>query len=299
MKLAFGIVLVLSCNLVHAGLRVASYNIRNFDYDVRSSTPTNKSHLVQMFDEMNFDLLAIQEINNTVEFERMVHVHFNGKFKTILSRCGGSHQQRLGFIYNKNKLRLLEFTEDMSTVNPGQQRHSDKCPNGSRPLAIGKFKNLETGEIFMSISVHLKSGGTKGNIKKRFKQLAQISKVVAKLKSQQLHNIMIMGDFNSTEYILKNNNYQRFSTVIRKMNLKDATQNLSCTSYWWGGLRDFIQYPSNLDHILLSSELANKRIHSEVYGHCKKLKCRSSREEDMGVSFNEVSDHCPILTELK
>ena len=62
-------------------LRIASYNIRNFDYDVRSSTPTNKLKLVETLNELNADILAIQEINNDSEFARMVQVNFNGNTK--------------------------------------------------------------------------------------------------------------------------------------------------------------------------------------------------------------------------
>lgn len=284
-----------------ASIRMATYNIRNFDYDVRSNTPTNKAHLVKTLTEMGPDLLAVQEIHNTNEFKSMIKNHFSEKYDAILSKCGGAHEQHLGFVYNTEKLKLLSFTEDMSTVSPGQQQQQDQfCYTGSRPLAIAQFKRISNNEVYVGIAVHLKSGGQDQSINKRFKQLESIAKIVDNYRNQGLKNIIIMGDFNSTEYILKNKNYKRFVQTIEKMELKDTTKDLACSAYWWGGTNDYTQYPSTLDHIIVSEEISKSiTMKPQAYGHCKMLKCQSTLEGDMGISFDEVSDHCPILTEIK
>ncbi len=285
-----------------AKLRLATYNIRNFDYDVRSNTPTNKGHLVNIISEMNPDLMAVQEINEKREFESMIDTFFHGTFETVLSECGGAHGQKLGFVYNTSKFKLITFKENFATVNVNRpnQNNRKNCHQGSRPLAIAQFKKIDTNEKIIAISVHLKSGGRPSNIQKRFKQIEQINKVVREFQEFGFKNIVIMGDFNSTEYINKGYHYDRFKNEVSSMNLTDSTSKLKCTSYWWGGTRDQMQYPSTLDHILVSTKLiGKKKFKTFQYGHCKKLNCEISDERTMGVSFDEVSDHCPIVTEIE
>jgi endonuclease/exonuclease/phosphatase family metal-dependent hydrolase len=288
-----------------AGLRVASYNIRNFDYDVRSHTPTNKLHLVKMINEMQADIIAVQEINEKEEFKNMITKNFAGSYKAKLSECGGANDQKLGFIYNTNKLSLLEFKEDLRTVNPNynnqnQEQEQGLCYTGSRPLAIGIFKNNTTNEKIVAIAVHLKAGGRPSNIRKRFKQHKVISTIVNEFHKNGFMNVIVMGDFNSTEYIYKGEEFERFKESVQAMDMADAAKDLKCSAYWWGGSRDSKQHPSALDHILISNNLLNgttPKLHS--YGHCKKLNCKTTLEENMGVSFDEVSDHCPILAEIE
>lgn len=298
MKFLFYSLILLLTHQAHASLRVGTYNIRNFDYDVRSNTPTNKLFLVETIKSMNVDLLAVEEVHNTEEFNHMVETQFNGRYKVILSNCGGAHGQRLGFIYDISKLNLNDFSEDMGTVSPGQEQRNP-CVSGSRPIALGTFTRKDTNESFVALAVHLKSGGQQRSISKRFRQLEVISQVVKRLNFNGEKNIIIMGDFNSTEYILKNNTYRKFVQSVNRMNLTETTTNLSCSAYWWGGSNDSRQYPSTLDHILVSQNFSNKATSSEVFGHCRKLHCQSTPENQMGRSFDEVSDHCPILTELE
>lgn len=305
LKLILTISVLLSSYNSSAGLRVASYNIRNFDYDVRSHTPTNKLHLVKLISEMQADLIAVQEINQKEEFENMITKNFAGSYKAKLSECGGANDQKLGFIYNTNKLSLIEFKEDLRTVNPNynnqnQEQEQGLCYTGSRPLAIGIFQNKVTNEKIVGIAVHLKAGGRPSNIRKRFKQHEVISTIVKEFQKNGFLNVVVMGDFNSTEYINKGEEFERFKESVQTMNMADAAKDLKCSAYWWGGSRDSKQHPSALDHILISNNLLNgttPKLHS--YGHCKKLNCKTTLEEDMGVSFDEVSDHCPILAEIE
>lgn len=285
-----------------SSLSLGTYNIRNFDYDQRSNTPTNKDHLVKTIKNMDIDLAAIQEVNDTQEFSQMIERNFFGKYRSILTECGGSHKQRLGFIFNPNKLKLIEFYEDLRTAAPNQKipNNTKNCHFGSRPLAIAKFKNLKSGKDLVAIAVHLKAGARPNDLKKRFKQLELLNDVVSTFQDLGLKNIIVMGDFNSTEYSLKGKHHERFKNSVRNMELIDTTAKLKCSSYWWGGQQDFKQYPSILDHILVSKSLLQNRTYtSESMGHCKALKCQVTFEDSMGVSFEEVSDHCPLVTELK
>ena len=285
-----------------AGFKLATYNIRNFDYDSRSNVFTNKPHLVKTLTELDADLIGVQEINKIQVFDNMIQDNFRGKFKTVFTECGGAHEQRLGFIYNKDKFRLTQFTQDLRTVNVNQSvdtRNFD-CRNGSRPLAVAQFRELATGREILAISVHLKSGGRPKSIQKRFKQLKVIKNLIEEKRRDGFEHFIVLGDFNSTQYNSKGNGHSRFVGMVSDMRLNDTASNLSCTAYWWGGINDSTQYPSSLDHMLVSQSLsASTNSKAEVYGHCAKLTCGVTSEAEMGISFDQVSDHCPIAVELK
>lgn len=298
MRLISLVLLLLLTSAAQAALKIASYNIRNFDYDERSRVSTNKDHLFTTIYNMSADFIAVQEINKKEIFQRFIKKHFPKRYGVALTECGGAHGQKLGFVYDKRKFKLIGFYEDLRTSNPNQQNNS-YC-TGSRPLAIGKFKMLETNEEMIAISVHLKSGGRPKSIEKRFKQINILTRVIADYKRAGVHNFIVMGDFNSTEYILKNANYKKFKYAVSKMGLVDLAEDVKCTSYWWGGVQDGMQHPSILDHILVSPGLITNKEDAKAkpIAHCQKLRCQATWEDGLGTSFDEVSDHCPLVSEL-
>jgi len=283
----------------NAKIRVTTYNIRNFDYDERSHVPTNKEKLVDTLKEISPDFMAVQEINDTKKFKEMIENNFSDKYETVFTECGGAHGQRLGFVFNTSKFKLLNFEQDMRTSNPKNPRQT-MCDSGSRPLAVGKFLYLEKNETFVAISAHLKSGGNSSSIDKRFMQIRLINEVVLEQKSNGIKNFIVMGDFNSTEYIFNGKMREKFEKTVSQMQLKDMSEKLSCTAYWWGGKDDDTQYPSLLDHVLITPDfMGATNLKTEAYGHCRELKCSATHESQMGVSFDEVSDHCPIVTDIE
>lgn len=280
-----------------AAINIGTYNIRNFDYDERSQTPTNKSQLVRILKSMDADLLGVQEIHEKRTFSHMIDRNFGRHFQTFLTDCGGAHDQHLGFVVNTSKFEVIHFREDLRTVNVNSP-HQSGCHQGSRPLAIIQLKHRKSQARLAAIAVHLKSGGRPNSIRKRFKQIAEVMKVKKELGKQGYDKVIILGDFNTTEFKSKNQDQKNeFNQHLRRVDLNNQTASLKCTSYWWGNQDDGIQYPSHLDHIITSRSLTQIGA-PKVYGHCQALACQSSPESSMQVSFNEVSDHCPIAIKL-
>ena len=292
MKLS--ILCLIYCVSLIAGT-LGSYNIRNFDYDQREHVSTNMSLLQKTILNMDADFISVQEIREKDKFNHFINNRFD-KYQVILSECGGSHDQHLGFIYNKRKFKLLKFWEDMRVVNTYQSRNTS-CRYGSRPLAIGKFLDHRTNKTFIAISVHLKSGGSPNSIDKRFRQLSALKDVVRELKRDGYKSFIIMGDFNSTEYNQKQYHYRKFKEIVRDMDLVDLSSDIGCSSYWWGGIQDGMNHPSLLDHILVSDDFYQAK--SKVLSHCEKLRCDKTAEYSMGNTYEEVSDHCPQVAPIK
>lgn len=287
----------LAFSLQSLALTVGTYNIRNFDYDERSRVHTNKSELADILTSLRADVLSVEEINDGKEFGRFITSRLPG-YEVELTRCGGEHDQTLGFIYNTRTIELVSFDENLATSNPGQ---SGTCNTGSRPLAIGIFKLKATGQKFIGVTAHLKSGGQANSMSKRAQQYQIIRDVVRSVQAKTgVKDFYIAGDFNSTSYEFKGPDYTNLSRVVSQMGGLDLANTLSCTAYWWGGSDDKIETPSLLDHLIVSPGLTkNRSVRAEVHAHCKKVSCREVPVRELGESYGAVSDHCPITATVQ
>jgi len=273
-------------------ITLGTYNIRNFDYDQRYRIHTNKTELTKIISQMRVDVLAVEEINNTAEFERYVQSNLPG-FDSELTRCGGAHGQRLGFVFNTQKVELLSFHEDLSITNPGGE---EQCDAGSRPLAIALFRIKSTGQKFYAMAVHLKSGGQSESMQKRLMQFELIKGVIRMLKERtDTKEFFLAGDMNTTNFITRGDDYKVLQKLKSETGMIDLAEKLPCSAYWWGGTDDGIETPSLLDHMLVTPGLLKRPVdRAQVGGHCAQVSCREVRTADLGVSYESVSDHCPL-----
>jgi endonuclease/exonuclease/phosphatase family metal-dependent hydrolase len=296
MKFLLALSLMLSLS-AWAGLKVGTYNIRNFDYDVREDIQTNKPELVQILLALNFDLLGVNEINNGEELASFIKSKMPN-YEVVLSKCGGRGGQSLGFIYNSKKLRLLDFKEELGVTNPEGQ---PTCNGSSRPMGVGKFEVLVTKEIFYSYQVHLKAGDNAEAQEKRALQYEFLKNYFKLAEAEGKTNYIVMGDFNTTGYLSRDQDYKKFSAMLNANKLSNLTAQLGCSAYWWGATDDNTEIPSKLDHIVMSPgflELKGTTPKAQVHGHCKKVTCKPASSDTLGVSYQEVSDHCPMTVEI-
>lgn len=297
MKKLLGFIVLASAFSAHA-LTIGAYNIRNFDYDQRYRITTNKVELASMLKNLNADVLSVEEINNTAAWDSFVQSKLPG-YDTELTRCGGEHGQRLGFLYNKNTVELLSFNEDLSIVEPGTP---GSCDSGSRPMAVGLFRVKATGQKFYGMTVHLKSGEQPNSVKKRGKQFQIIKNVIQELRSKTgVQDYYFAGDMNTTNYVKRGSDFQQLTTVVRDLGMFDLTSNLKCTAYYWGGTDDGIESPSMLDHLIVTPGLLKGKsaTGAVALGHCQKASCREVPIQDLGISYESVSDHCPITAVIQ
>jgi hypothetical protein len=296
MKCALTLLALVTSLSVQAAITIGAYNIRNFDYDERYRIRTNKPELTTMLANLKADVLSVEEINNTAEFALFITSKLPG-YKVATSECGGQHGQHLGFIYNSATVDLLSFNEDLSISDPGQ---AGGCNTGSRPLAIGLFQIKSTKQKFYGMTAHLKSGSQPDSIAKRSKQYEIIKKNIKELKAKTgVQDFYFAGDMNTTEYVSRGVDYTLFRKLVSDLGMVDLAQDLACSAYWWGGTDDGIEEPSLLDHIVATPGLLKTSNKAEAQGHCKKVACRKATLKELGVSYESVSDHCPITATIQ
>jgi len=178
-------------------LIVATWNLTNMGLQERTDND------YQLMAEIIswFDLIAIQEIAIDLSgFQRLMS--FLPGYSTVVSDPGGN-KERLGFIYNKNKVNLLEMIGEVA-VPPADHRYIRmKTVSGiftgfDRNPYIASFR---VGELdFVMVSVHLYFGGNSWYNKDRRTletyAVARWGDLRRKSDSSYSKNIIILGDFN-------------------------------------------------------------------------------------------------------
>jgi len=296
MKCAVTFLALVASLSVQAAITIGAYNIRNFDYDERYRIRTNKTELTSMLLNLKVDVLSVEEINNTAEFNTFITTKMPG-YKAALSECGGEHGQHLGFIYNSNTVEMLSFNEDLAVSDPGQ---AGGCNSGSRPLGIALFQIKATKQKFYGMTAHLKSGSNPESIQKRTKQFEIIKNIIKELKSKTgVADFYLAGDLNTTQYISQGQDFKMLTKFVSDLGMVNLTDKLGCSAYWWGGTEDGMEDPSLLDHVVATPGLIKTTVKPQLNGHCKKVSCKQASLAQLGVSYESVSDHCPITATIQ
>lgn len=293
MKSTLALLALLASLSAQAAFTIGAYNIRNFDYDERYRIRTNKPALAGILKSLKADVMSVEEINNVTEFTNYIPLTMPG-YKAKISECGGDHGQHLGFIYNTATVELLSFHEDLSLSVGGG------CNTGSRPLAIGLFQIKNTKQRFYGMTAHLKSGSDPQSKAKRVRQFELIMQIIGDLRAKTgIVDFYLAGDLNTTEYRNRGADFQVLNKFASATGMVNLAQNLPCSAYWWGGTEDGVEDPTLLDHILVTPGLMKVKNGAKVYGHCATVACQSATVTDLGISYEGVSDHCPLAATIQ
>jgi len=104
--------------------------------------------LFQMLKSLDIELLAVQEIVDPPLFRDMARRHLGPQYEFVYAPSQG--WQKVGFLYNSNKLRLIGSPFIHAEVTIGK---IDRL----RPALRAYFKTIPDGFDFHAIVVHLKS----------------------------------------------------------------------------------------------------------------------------------------------
>ncbi len=273
-----------------ASIKISTYNIRNFNYNRSGDEGTNLPELKRIISSTQSDIVGIQEIKNELEFRKFLKKHLP-KYALSLSKCGGGGGQKLGFIFKRDRFKVVKTIEDRRLTEI-LSKNPEGC-GSLRPAMIVTFQDRILDEQVTGIAVHLKAGSGNRNYYKRWLQYEKLSKIINEQKRKRRKHIFVLGDFNTTGYLDKDKDYRNFTEMLDRTGLIESTEKVSCSNYWSGKATTHL--PSKLDHILVSSSFMNLQQHrTKVFGHCQKRRCEEASPRDLGTSYEQVSDHCPV-----
>lgn len=280
-----------------SALNITSYNIRMFD---SKKNPTNKTELAKILKQTRFDFLTVQEIVNGTSFRAFIKKNFPG-YKVVLTKCGGAGRQKIGFVYNPLKIKKIRTYEDKRISDPGVVVGEFGCGT-LRPALVGMFQEIKRRKKFVAIGVHLKAGGSESSYEKRANQYKILERMIGELKRADHDHVIVLGDFNTTGYNDHDIDYDRFNDMLQGSRTKTVSERLDCTSYWSGENRDDkYEESSILDHVLHTSRfLSYRKISVKIASHCAKVRCDlTPSKSELGLHYEEVSDHCPVNVSFK
>jgi endonuclease/exonuclease/phosphatase family metal-dependent hydrolase len=179
-------------------LLAATWNLTNFGLQARSD-----DDLALMAEIISwFDLVAIQEVADSLDHLRQLLLYLPASYRIILSDIGGN-DERAGFIYHSRKLKRLELAAEVA-VPPSDQRYirmrgvSGAFKGFDRnPYAVAfRAGSLE----FTAVSVHLYFGSHAWFDEDRRAleafALARWADQRHKAAGAYSKNILVLGDLN-------------------------------------------------------------------------------------------------------
>lgn len=283
------LVLLLLSTTTWAKWSVTTYNIRNFDNDMREGR-TDLVELARIIKSSQGDVMAFEEVVNIKAFETMMKSNLPG-YAYKITACGGGGKQQLAIAYNQQIFEYVNSTEDRTFSGSSD----GKC-GSLRPVLLVDLLHKTTKKVYTFAAVHLKAGGDDRSMSQRWKQYLLMEGLAEDFAQK---NLILLGDFNTTGYSIKDRDYTKFEDFLGTSGLRTVSENLGCTSYWHGGLGANEYQPSILDHIVVQDKNMDAIAEVKLGAHCAQSKCRPATPSDLGVSYESVSDHCPIQVTFK
>ncbi|MBI4702697.1 MAG: hypothetical protein HY744_16365, partial [Deltaproteobacteria bacterium] len=291
-------------------LRVATFNIRNYPAEAgadagaggaAAATPANcldetdEDMLLAVLGELDFDLLAVQEIRDPGRFEallqRLGEEQGRGYASAWATNAASGNEQHVGLVAREGRLRLSDVREHPEVDVPGTLRAGLSAEVAS--LAPG-------GVGFGVLVLHLASGDSTKRAALRAQQAEIAAGIVAGLVAERGdEDFLVLGDLNTArapeELAALDAAFATGTALGRQEN------QTGCTAYYvknkLGELR-----ASAIDHVYAASLQERDAAVPLVSGaHCYERSCQSFQSDgpQTGTTYWGVSDHCPVYFEIR
>jgi len=258
-------------------LDIMTWNIEWFP----KNGETTVDYVTQIFDALNIDVLAIQEVDDISSFNQVINglENYEGYLESILSQFGG-----LAYIYNAQTVEINDIYEIYTTS-------SYWSPFPRSPMVMDM--NF-MGENYIIINNHFKCCGD-NNLDLNDNGDEETRRYIASNLLKEYiddnfptNNVIVLGDLNDilTDNV-DNNVFQMIIDDVENYLFTDIDIAQGNSSEW-----SFPNWPSHLDHILITNELFDNNSYVEVI-----------RIDDfMDGGFSEydqnISDHRPVALKL-
>ncbi|MFN8844398.1 MAG: endonuclease/exonuclease/phosphatase family protein [Chryseotalea sp.] len=240
---------------------IVTWNIEQF-----STTNTNLTLLAEMIIAMDADVIGVQEINSRNAFDALLTSLPSYSGKLYLNGSLGQ-----GYIYKNSEITNLT---DLTLWFVGE---TSPFP---RPLVVTTATHT-SGKQVMLVNVHLKCCDD---------GIARRREASTRLKSFIDTNfsttpIVVLGDFNDEiDEPVSDNVFQNLIADSNNYAFADMSIATGSNAFW-----SYPSYPSHIDHHLISNEL-----------FASKNAVKTIRFEFCDSRYsNEISDHRPVLLQLK
>ena len=229
-------------------LDIVTWNIEN--YPKNSQT---KTYLTNIINDINVDIIALQEIESQIEFDELVN-DLNGSWYGY--RADDGNWGELSYLINTDSIEITHYP--YTILNQYEHYYAYRTPY----VIKVQFNNEE----FVIINVHYKCCGD-GYVEEdywdeEFRRLMANQYLKNYIDSNfSDDNVVILGDYNDD--IAESNSHNIFNEFL------DDSQNFLFADMFIaeGPSSDwsFPNWPSHLDHILITNELFDNIDNNSVF----------------------------------
>jgi exonuclease III len=182
-------------------LVLGTWNLRNFDDNRFRDGPRMQESLFYIAEVISaFDVIAIQEIcRDLTPFKKVMRLlgPAYDYIVTDVTEGPSGNRERLGFVYNTNKVRFRKVAGEI--VLPWKDQISDTTKQrqfARTPFACA-FQSGWFRFIFSTVHIYYgKKSQTSKEYKRRVKEIEAVAKFLVKLAKKEEDNYILVGDFN-------------------------------------------------------------------------------------------------------
>ena len=240
-------------------------------------------YVTQIIDALDMDILAIQELDDTVLFTQMLDnlIEYEGYFESAWFAG-------LAYIYKTETIEINDIYE-IYTTSP----YWSPFPRSPMVMDMNFM-----GENYIIINNHFKCCGD-GNLNLNDDGDEETRRYIASNLLKEYiddnfptSNVIVLGDLNDELTDSSNNNvFQMFIDDAENYIFADIEIAEGSSSEW-----SFPNWPSHLDHILITNELFDVFDNNDSYVETIRI------DDFMDGGFNEydqnISDHRPVAIKL-
>jgi exonuclease III len=311
-------------------LRIAEYNIRNFPNDVmggaatsgaatsgaagadggsdggtvepdrdtrpalvRKVNETDEAALIDILVRLDFDVLAVEEINDTARFDALLARlgERTGRSYESVYSLDWDHPQHTGIVVRKDHLRIEA---------PKVHGEIATRPTMRAGLSARIVSTKEGGVDFGLLVLHLASGDSAGRATLRAEQARFAARAVAERQAELGdQDFIVVGDMNTARDAQE---LPAFDGAMGEgSGLVREPPDLACSTYYTKGPQNPLLQPSFIDNVYFASMAERDRtVPVTVGAHCYERSCQpfESDSAENGSSYWSVSDHCPVYFEI-
>ncbi len=244
-------------------LDVVTWNVENFPQS--TLTPELVETIIETY---NVDVIALQEITSTNEFNALVD-RLQG-WQGFATQVNNSNLM-LGYLYKTSEVTV--FGTPINLYQEATTENNDAFTAFRRPYLM---QLTHTNGLSVSlINIHLKCCNGSEDRRRSASELIK-SYIDTNLPNDE---VVVLGDFND-EIVDTDNVFQNFIDDAQNFRFSTLSIAQGPSSEW-----SFPSFPSHIDQVLISNELFDNELSTEVI---KIDNCFSNY-------LSRVSDHRPVL----
>ena len=260
-------------------LEIATWNIEWFP----KNGQTTVNYVSEIIENLDLDVYAIQEIDDTTIFKTMVDGLEHYEYIMMNDWFGG-----LVFVYNSDRIEVLEAFE-IYTSSPFWN------PLPRSPLVM-KFKHL--GEVIYAINNHYKCcgdgsidlGNSNDEENRRLEANVLIEEYISTYLSED--RVVLLGDLNDViSEPAFSNVFTPFLNNPENYMFADMEVALGAIDGW-----SYPSWPSHIDHILITNELESDFYQPETV--VETIDIASHLTGGWSMYDSNISDHRPVVMRI-